>query len=194
MMSGWDRAALLYRPLMRPIESLLLRRWRRRAVAAIPPSARVLEVGAGPGMNTTFYPAGVRSVITDLSIAMSAVARRTTGGLVVAADVQQLPFRDSAFDASVATLVFCAVPDDRQGLRELRRVVAAGGTCVFLEHMRPESRAGATVADAVEPLTSRLFGEHVNRRTVQNVEREAFKIERVEHALGTLLRLIVARR
>ena len=145
-------------------------------------------------MNTSLLGPHSRSVITDVSVAMAAVARRTTGGRVVAADVQQLPFRDAAFDASLATLVFCAVPDDRQGLRELRRVVANGGTCVFLEHMRPESRIGAAITDALEPLTCRFFHEHVNRRTVQNVEREGFTIDRVQNAFGTLLRLIVARR
>ena len=186
--------AFVYRPLMRPLEALLLGRWRRRAIAAIPPSGRLLEVGAGPGMNTPLLGTGRLSIITDVSVAMAAAASRATGGRVVAADVQQLPFRDAAFDAALATLVFCAVPDARRGLREVHRVVAPGGPCVFLEHMRPESRLGAAITDALEPMTSRLFHEHVNRRTVQNVEREGFTIDRVQNAFGTVLRLIVARR
>ncbi|HUP48814.1 MAG TPA: methyltransferase domain-containing protein [Thermoanaerobaculia bacterium] len=193
-MTRWDRLAPLYRPLMWPLEVLWLRRWRRRAASAIPGAARLLEVGAGPAMNVPFYPPRVRGVASDVSMVMLAGGSRREGMARVVADVQKLPFRDRAFDVALATFLFCGVPDDRQGLREVRRVVVPGGVCVFLEHVRPEGRVGGFLADLLERFTAPIFGEHVNRRTVENVAREDFAIERVETAAGTLLRLIVARR
>lgn len=194
MMSGWDRLAPLYQPLLRPVESLFLRRWRRRAIAALPPGARVLEVGAGPGMNSMHYPPASRVVLSDRSIVMALIAgRRSTGRAVVVASAEDLPFRDRTFGAAVATLVFCAVADDHRGLRELHRVTSPGGSAVFLEHVRPRNRVAAAVTDLLERLT-RLAGEHVNRRTADNVAHAGFSIDRIEHALGTLLIMIVAKR
>jgi len=45
-------------------------------------------------------------------------------------DVNHLAFEDQAFDAAVATFLFCVLPDDLQvpALREIGRVVKSGGT------------------------------------------------------------------
>src|SRR5262245_53973889 len=52
-------------------------------------------------------------------------------GNVECQDVQRLLLPDEAFDLVTSTEVFEHVPDDRQGFREMHRVLARGGRFVF---------------------------------------------------------------
>lgn len=193
----WERTARWYDLLFAPLDLLVLRRWRRRAVDALPAGTRLLEVGAGTARNAPLHPAATFGVMTDISVAMLAVAGRRTdlprAMRRVAADVQRLPFRDSIFGAALSTLVFCEVNDPLAGLIELQRVLAPGGSSVFLEHVRPDSRVAAILFDLLNRVTSR-FGEHVNRNTVAMITRAGYRMDRVESGAGTVIRLIVAAR
>ena len=118
----WGRAARWYNLLIAPFELLILRRFRKRAVLAATTSGRLLEVGAGTALNARFHSRGTIGVMTDLSVAMMAEASHRTdlppSLRRVIADVEHLPFRDSSFDVTLATLVFCEVTDPLAGLRE----------------------------------------------------------------------------
>jgi SAM-dependent methyltransferase len=120
------------------IEERGLRDVRRRLLGEL--SGRVLEVGAGTGLNLPHYPASVDElVLTEPEAAMARQLRRKPGAAratVVEAPVEQLPFPDGHFDAVVCTLVLCTVPDPAAALREIRRVLEPGGRLVFVEHVR----------------------------------------------------------
>ncbi|MGZ4809052.1 MAG: class I SAM-dependent methyltransferase [Thermoanaerobaculia bacterium] len=188
----WKRIARWYDVLTAPLEMIVLRRWRRRAVRMIPPGGRLLEVGAGTGLNARFYPAVSFCAMTDASIEMlDAGSRRAPRLIRIAADVQQLPFRSGAFDAALATLVFCEVSDPAEGLAEVRRVLRQGGTAVFLEHVRPDHRFAGAFFDLLNRVTA-PFGEHVNRRTTDTIADAGFRIDHLDSALGSVLRLVSA--
>ena len=114
---------------------------RRRALLALA-RGRVLELGAGTGLNLAHYPAAVGElVLTEPDSAMCArlarrVARSGRDATVVAARAEALPFRDGAFDTVVSTLVLCTVEDPVAAVREVRRVLAPGGRLLFAEHVR----------------------------------------------------------
>ncbi|HEY5294988.1 MAG TPA: class I SAM-dependent methyltransferase [Gaiellaceae bacterium] len=97
---------------------------------------RVLELGAGTGLNVRHYPAGAEVTFTEPDPAMAKRLRRRAK--VVVAPAEALPFADASFDIVVATLVFCTVRDVPAALRETRRVLAPGGRLLFLEHVRAE--------------------------------------------------------
>ena len=109
-------------------------------------------------------------------------------------DAEHLGFPDAAFDAAVATFVFCSVPDPVRGLKEMNRVLKPGARALFLEHVRVNVPVVGELMDLVDPLVMRLMGPHINRRTGQNVEKGGFEIERVrELTAGGLVKLIVGR-
>jgi SAM-dependent methyltransferase len=98
---------------------------------------RVLEIGAGTGLNVEHYPPASDVVYTEPDPHM-ARRLRARGVEVVGARAEALPFRDGSFDTVVSTLVLCSVRDVPASLREIRRVLAPGGRLLFLEHVRAE--------------------------------------------------------
>ncbi len=168
----YDRIARFYDLYDAPMDWLGGARRRRRVLSRA--TGRVLEVGIGTARNAEHYPDGVRVTGIDLSRAMLRRARERVGrsGTVdglVQGDAQRLPYPDATFDTVAATCVFCSVADPVQGLREVRRVVKPTGHVLLMEHVRPRNRVLGWVFDLLSPLTRRLFGPSINRRTEDNV-------------------------
>lgn len=163
---------------------------RRRAALARDLNGRVLDLGAGTGLNLPRLLGAGRYVGVDPDPAMLKRARpRAAAAAVPAALVlargEQLPFPDGAFDTVLATLVFCTVPDVPAALAEIRRVLRPGGTLLFLEHVRSPSRSMAALQDALTPLWRRCFGGcHVNRDTLRALREAGFAPEVAERWSG----------
>lgn len=199
----YDRFADVYDRNMRPLERFGLARLRARALAEVAPAlaaadgvGRLLEVGAGTGGNFPFYPAGTRAACVEPSREMLVRALgkrgRPAGSLLARAYAERLPFSDGAFDAALATLVFCSVESPAEGFRELRRVVRAGGRVVLLEHVRPRGALGYAF-DALSRLTVALMDDHFNRRTLDEARRAGLEVLKVENYLLGVVQLIVCR-
>ena len=175
----YDRVAPVYDLYSGPMEWMGGARRRRRVLARA--AGEVLEAGVGTGLNLEHYPPGVHVTGIDISAQMLARARRRAEAAAVdvtldVADVEDLPYGDDRFDTATATCVFCSVADPVQGLRELARVTKPQGRVLLLEHVRPRNRLLGALADLVSPLTRRLFGPEVNRRTERNVEVAGLEI------------------
>jgi len=99
---------------------------------------RVLEVGCGAGPLTAWLVDQQASVTAiDVSPEMLRLARSRLGDRAAfqVADLEQpLAFADSSFDVVVASLVLHYVRDWDAALREMRRVLAPGGSVVFSTH------------------------------------------------------------
>ncbi|HEY6411783.1 MAG TPA: class I SAM-dependent methyltransferase, partial [Ktedonobacteraceae bacterium] len=112
---------------------------------------RVLEIGAGNGLNFAFYqPDTVERVeATEPDSIMLGFARQRAAAArvpvnLIQTPVENLPFADESFDSAVVTLVFCSVNDPLRGLSEVRRVLKPGGTLLMVEHVRARSAILAT--------------------------------------------------
>ena len=147
---------------------------------------RVLELGVGTGKNIPFYPAQANVTAVDLSEAMLAraqeVARQHPDRQVELQqmDIQELDFANDAFDLTVATFVFCSVPDPVLGLREALRVTRPGGRLLLLEHMIATTPGLARLMTWLDSLVHWMIGVHIARHTVSNVERAGWQLDRVK--------------
>jgi SAM-dependent methyltransferase len=122
--------------------------WREdcRAMAALVPGPRVLDLGVGPGWSALEMAAAQRDgrhVGVDVSAAMlrRAAARARASRVPLAllrADALALPVRAGAFDGATGHSVIYLLADAERALAEVRRAVRAGGRVAFLE-----PRAGA---------------------------------------------------
>jgi ubiquinone/menaquinone biosynthesis C-methylase UbiE len=150
-------------------------------------TGRVIEVGAGNGRNFPHYPATVTEVIAiepDATLREQAVAAAKSAPApiqVVEGHADSLPAEDDSFDAAVASLVLCSVPDLTHALAELTRVLKAGGQLRFYEHVRSLNPALGLLEDLITPLWSRVGGGcHPNRRTAEAIERAGFTIDQLD--------------
>jgi demethylmenaquinone methyltransferase/2-methoxy-6-polyprenyl-1,4-benzoquinol methylase len=114
-------------------------RWRRFMVSRVPRGARVLDVATGTGaVALELLARGCSVVGIDQSPEMLAVARgRLPGVELVEGRAESLPFADASFDALTFTYLLRYVEDPVATLRELARVVRAGGTIASLEFALP---------------------------------------------------------
>jgi ubiquinone/menaquinone biosynthesis C-methylase UbiE len=177
----YDRLAEHYDGAMRPLDRWFLTRLRSKTLSRIPANSRVLEIGAGTGLNFPFYPLGARGVASELSHPMIVRAKqkaRPPGVCFVQNSAEELPFVASSFDAAFATLVFCSVASPQAALAELRRVVKTGGLVVLLDHVRPGGLLGP-LFDLLSIVTVALFEDHFNRRIADEATRAGL------HLLGT---------
>jgi SAM-dependent methyltransferase len=160
--------------------------YRRKLLAGL--SGRVIEVGAGNGLNFPFYPASVERVLAvEPEPLLREAATKNAGQAPVPVEVVdgvsgRLPAADASFDAGIASLVLCSVPDQQRALGEYRRVIRPGGELRFYEHVishRPMAARLQRVADAV--FWPRVGGGcHLSRDTGAAIERARFSVESIE--------------
>jgi SAM-dependent methyltransferase len=154
---------------------------RRRLLAGL--TGRVLEVGAGNGLNFPHYPATVTEVLAIepepyLRRLAQAAARQAPVPIRVAAGTAEaLPAPDGDVDAVVASLVLCTVADSDQALAETRRVLRPGGRLRFYEHVRAEDPRLARWQDRLErPWGWLVGGCHPNRDTVAAITAAGLQV------------------
>jgi ubiquinone/menaquinone biosynthesis C-methylase UbiE len=158
----------------------------RRAALLTNARGRVLELGAGTGLNLPHYPPQLqRLVLTEPEEPMRRRLRERANGravTIVAAPAEHLPFEDQSFDTVVATLTLCTVGDLPGALAEARRVLVPGGRLLFCEHVRAGDPRVARRQDRLEPLWRHVgHGCHPNRDTLAAIEDAHFEIDHVEH-------------
>jgi ubiquinone/menaquinone biosynthesis C-methylase UbiE len=133
--------ATAYDRITRLLLGTLFRSFAKNVVASVPPPARVLEVGCGPGhlANKLAETPGLEVTGLDLDPNMIERARanaaRTPGiaghggraPTYVVGDVASLPFEPASFDLVVSTFSMHHWSDPAAGLAEIGRVLRPGG-------------------------------------------------------------------
>ena len=101
-----------------------------RAIAdlGLPRPARVLDAGCGSGRNMVELARLGRVTGVELSKTSVSLARARQVGDVIEGSVLAMPFEPDSFDLAVSLDVIEHLQEDLDALRELRRVVAPGGS------------------------------------------------------------------
>jgi ubiquinone/menaquinone biosynthesis C-methylase UbiE len=177
--------ARIYDPFLALGERSGMRELRRQTLAGA--RGRVLEIGAGTGLNLSLYPPAVGAItLAEPDAPMVAQLHRRTSAAghqveVVQAPAEQLPFADGSFDTVVSTLVLCTVGDLSASLREIGRVLTPGGQLLFVEHVRAARTRLAAWQDRLhEPWRRFAYGCHCNRDTAAALRDNGFEVEALE--------------
>lgn len=157
-----------------------------RLRAAWIPHARgeVLEVGIGSGLNLPFYSPEVRRVYgVDPSAELLRMARRRIAGGSVKVELlsqsveESLPITTDSIDTAVITWTLCSIPNARQALGQIRRVLKAAGRLIFIEHGRAPDADVIAWQDRLTPLWKHATGGcHLNRKVDEIITAEGFEI------------------
>jgi ubiquinone/menaquinone biosynthesis C-methylase UbiE len=127
-------------------------------------SGRVLEVGAGNGLNFRHYPDAVSEVVAVepesylLDRAREATCLGHTAITLVRATAERLPFQDQLFDSVVFSLLLCSVTSVADSLAEMRRVLRPDGQLRFYEHVAAGSAGHRSLQRWSNPVWKRVAG------------------------------------
>ncbi len=174
--------ARLYARLSVGMEDTGVGEQRERMLAGL--AGSVLEAGAGNGLNFARYPSSVTRVLAvEPESHLRGIAERNARQspvpiIVTDGTAEHLPAGDGEFDAVVASLMLCSVPDQAAALREMHRVLRPGGELRFMEHVSAQSPGHQRIqrlADAT--FWPACFGGcHVNRDTVGAITAAGFRV------------------
>lgn len=152
----------------------------------------VLEIGAGSGLNVPFYgPAVTRLCALDPSPAMLRMARgRHAAGRFpvefIEGSAEEIALPDGAVDTVVTTWALCTIPDAAKALREARRVLAPGGSLLFVEHGLAPDASVERWQRRLDPLWRRVAGGcHLDRPMDSMIRESGFRIVEMQRAYAS---------
>jgi ubiquinone/menaquinone biosynthesis C-methylase UbiE len=183
----WGRMfSAVYDRGFKATEEAGLREMRRELLAQA--RGRVLELGAGTGLNLELYPEAVEDLtLTEPDPHMTKQLRERLASSerkaeLIETGAERLPFPDDSFDTAVVTLVLCTVSDPAASLAEIKRVLKPGGQLLYLEHVRSRHPDLAKWQDRLEsPWRFLADGCHCNRDTVSAISAAGFELGGVNH-------------
>lgn len=161
---------------------------------------RVLEIGAGNGVNLQYFGPEVEWTGYEPNRWLAKSIQVPPNGTL-----HVEPFRREIeeFDAVVCTLVLCSVEDPESVLKGLSQCLRPGGRLLFLEHVAaPQASGLRRMQDRWQPFWSFCAGGcHPNRETERLIEAAGFAVEKIErfdlnlglatpHVAGEAIRII----
>jgi ubiquinone/menaquinone biosynthesis C-methylase UbiE len=194
----YQRIAPLYDFLDGPFE--------RKRYSALRPllfqnlDGQLLDAGVGTGRNCAYYPP--QAVVSGIDTSPAMLARAhdrcptlATAGRLYQMDVTDLQFPSGAFDAAVASFLFCVLPDQLQtpALRELGRVVKPGGLIRLLEYVRPKGTLRRIVTRLWQPWIAWAYGASFDRNTEQYVAAAGLELVESRFVFDDLLKMLTLR-
>ena len=180
--AAWLRIlALSYDPFLWLGEMAGMR--RRRSMLLSDACGRVVEIGAGTGLNIAHYPEDVAELVLiepepGMRRKLSRRAERHgRAARIVDAPAERLPLADASVDTVVSTLALCTVGEPESALREIARVLRPDGQLLFIEHVRASSRFLAACQDKLlQPWRRFAGGCLCNRPTVELMRACGFTV------------------
>jgi ubiquinone/menaquinone biosynthesis C-methylase UbiE len=162
-----------------------LRPYRERVISQA--AGRVLEIGAGSGVNLPIYGPQVNEVVgLEPSPRLLAMARRVadrarTRVTLTAGSAESLPLDAASVDTVVTTWTLCSIPDAVRALNEMRRVLRDGGQLLFVEHGLAAEPGVQAWQNRLTPLWRRFSGGcHLNRPIQALIEAGGFDITQLD--------------
>ena len=178
----YERNAAVYDKVLSPVEKTLSK-WRRRLLKDA--HGKTLEIGIGTGKSLSDYPKGVSITGIDSSENMLKYARKRANGYnhideLLIMDAEDLRFPDNTFDTVVSSCVFCSINNPVKALKEIKRVCKSTGTVYLLEHVRSQKKVIGKIMDILNPISFKLYGDNINRKTYDNLIKAGFETSQIE--------------
>lgn len=178
--------ARFYDRVLAPTEEAGLGELRRELLASA--DGRILEIGAGTGVNLEHYPQGSEAIVLTepdrhmASRLRSRLASKPRAAFieVVECPAESLPFPDASFDTVVCTLVLCTVPEPEETLAEVSRVLKPGGRLLFIEHVLGEGGTARWQRALARPWAAVACGCRCDRPTARTISTSPLVLEVVE--------------
>lgn len=181
--------ARIYDTVLAPTERLGVRDQRRRLMEGL--TGKIVEIGAGTGLNIPLYPATadeIHALEPDQHMVERLMEKASDSPVplyLYRGDAHDLPFSAGVFDAAIITFALCTIPEPIRALDEVHRVVRSGGTLRFLEHVRSPSARTARWQDRINPMWGKVSGGcRLNQPTVEILEATHWDVDEIWRSGG----------
>ncbi|MGC8118943.1 class I SAM-dependent methyltransferase [Marinobacter sp. VGCF2001] len=152
-------------------------------------TGRVLEVGMGSGINLQFY--NPREVDKVYGLEPSEGMRRKALPNLQKSPIhvewldlpgEQIPLDDNSVDTVLLTFTLCTIPDWREALRQMKRVLRPGGNLLFLEHGESPQHGIRKWQHRITPGWRKIAGGcHLNRHIADLIREAGFEIQELDN-------------
>jgi SAM-dependent methyltransferase len=171
--------AAFYDRMMAAADEAGLADRRRRLLAGA--GGRVLDVGAGTGLNIAYFGEVDELHLVEPDAGMARRLARRVASAAIPAVIHQTSLLEAdlvpgSFDTIVCSLVLCSVDDVAATLARLLELLAPGGQVLFLEHVRTVGLAGRMQDLAVPAWRLIAGGCRPNRDTLDDLRKAGFAI------------------
>lgn len=182
----------IYDPFVSSLEKEIYK-YRKEILADV--KGKVLEVGAGTGINFQFYNNDVQLIALEPSPFMRKRAElKIPAGLQVQFLINKVndkeveeTIKDKSLDFIVSTLVLCSIDDPRESLHKFYRWLKDDGKLIVLEHIHSENAVNKKIQDVVNPVWKKLAdGCNLNRNTDILIKDSGFEVEKEHYFKSTL--------
>ncbi|MGH7187391.1 MAG: class I SAM-dependent methyltransferase [Pseudomonadota bacterium] len=161
------------------------RRYRERVIPRA--RGRVLEVGAGSGLNLPFYGNEVDHLFAlEPSPELRKMAGRRTRSARFTVEfldrtAEEIPLERAIVDTVVTTWTLCTIPDPIRALQEMKRVLKPAGLLLFVEHgLAPEPGVQAW-QHRLNPLWNHIGGGcNLDRKIDELIVQSGFRLAELE--------------
>lgn len=177
-----------YDPVMNSIEKNVFHKNRKTLIGNL--EGRILEVGAGTGVNFKFYHANAEVIAVEPSLPM---LQKAENKIKKSQNIQMMNYGINAsevkefiapesMDAVVCTLVLCTVPNYSLALENIKSWLKPDGKLVILEHIHAKNRITKKVQNMINPVWN-IIGEgcHLNRNTDVAINKLGLTLESEEY-------------
>jgi ubiquinone/menaquinone biosynthesis C-methylase UbiE len=152
--------------------------FRERVIAQA--EGRVLEVGAGSGLNLPLYGERVTEVIAlDPHPKLLSMLRKQSGTIplrILQASADAIPLDRCCVDTVVTTWTLCSIPNVEKALQEMHRVLKPGGHLLYVEHGLAPDVSVQRWQHRLTPLWRRLAGGcHLDRPMEKLIRSAGFE-------------------
>ena len=149
---------------------------------------RVLEIGAGSGLNLAYFDAGkvTHLFALDPSVEAWAIAEDRAREMAftvdfVEATAESIPLDPESVDTVLVTYSLCTIPEPEQAVAEMRRVLRKGGELVFCEHGLAPDPPIRKWQDRINPIWRPLAGGcNLNRDIPSIINAGGFQIRNMD--------------
>ena len=140
----------------------------------------VIEIGIGSGLNLPHYnPQTVTKIIgvdPDDHLWKRSQSRRDNCPIEierVGLSGENLPLEDDIADTVLVTYSLCTIPDPVKALREMARVLKAGGKILFTEHGKAPDSGVHKWQNRIDPLWGKIAGGCHSGRDIPDLFTQA---------------------
>ncbi len=182
----------IYDPFTSSFEKEIYK-YRKEILADV--KGRVLEVGAGTGINFQFYNKNVQLIALEPSPFMR---KRAELKIPEGLNVEFLTYKvndeklediikEGTLDFIVSTLVLCSIDDPGKSLHKFYRWLKDDGKLIVLEHIHSEKPMNKKIQNVVNPVWKKLAdGCNLNRNTDILIKENGFEVVKEHYFKSTL--------